>query len=259
MDCACCICIALGLSHERLKELQRLAEAEGHGQQGRSRSLLDNALSLRHVSSLQQLGLSTDAAIKSVAAADIVSPSTIRTAYNQFKEQGTLPVASTAHRGRGNPTHPLHPHNTDEYGPSLEAEILMHQLIHSQKTDGVSITATTFAAELRSRLCISVHRSTARRWLRALGYRWRSKRYVGGMKPQAKNVRIRQFILEYAAVLAEEGAGTAIIVYMDESYIHAHHCSKKGWFHPSKLDVIGDGDGKRLIIIHAMTAPCCLR
>ena len=35
-----------GLSHERLKELQHLAEAEGHGQQGRSRSLLDNALSL---------------------------------------------------------------------------------------------------------------------------------------------------------------------------------------------------------------------
>jgi transposase len=73
------------------------------------------------------------------------------------------------------------------------------------------------------------------------------------MKPQAKNVRIRQFILEYAAALAEEEAGTAVIVYVDESYIHAHHASKKGWFQINDRDVIGDGDGKRLIILHAMT------
>jgi hypothetical protein len=91
------------------------------------------------------------------------------------------------------------------------------------------------------------------RWLRALGYRWRHKRYVGGMKPQAKRARIRQFILEYAAALGEEEAGTAIIVYVDESYIHAHHGGKKGWFHPSSRDVIGDDNGTRLIILHAMT------
>jgi hypothetical protein len=55
--------------------------------------------------------------------------------------------------------------------------------------------------------------------------------------------------LEYA----EEADRTAVVVYMDESFIHAHHASKKGWFHPSNRDVIGDGDGKRLIILHAMT------
>jgi hypothetical protein len=73
------------------------------------------------------------------------------------------------------------------------------------------------------------------------------------MKPQAKNARIRQFILEYAAALAEEEAGTAVIVYVDESYIHAHHASKKGWFQINDRDVIGDDDGTRLIILHAMT------
>ena len=104
-----------------------------------------------------------------------------------------------------------------------------------------------------SRLALSVHRDTVRRWLHALGYRWRHKRYVGGMKPQAKNTRIRQFILEYAAALSEEEAGIAVIVYMDESYIHAHLASKKGWFHPSDRDVIGDDNGTRLIILHAMT------
>jgi DDE superfamily endonuclease len=129
----------------------------------------------------------------------------------------------------------------------------MHKLVQKQKEEGISITSATIAAELRARLDVSVDRSTVRRWLRALGYRWRHKRYVGGMKPQAKRARIRQFILEYAAALSEEEIGTAIIVYVDESYIHAHHASKKGWFHPSNRDVIGDDNGTRLIILHAMT------
>jgi hypothetical protein len=156
-------------------------------------------------------------------------------------------------RGRGNPTHSLNGNNTEEFGPSLDAELLMHALVHKQKEEGVTITATVIAAELRSRLNVVVSRRTVRRWLRALGYRWRHKRYIGGMKPQAKAARTRQFILEYAAALKEEEAGTAVIVYMDESYIHSHHAAKKGWFHPSNRDVIGDSGGKRLIILHAMT------
>ena len=73
------------------------------------------------------------------------------------------------------------------------------------------------------------------------------------MKPQAKNARIRQFILEYAAALKEEEEEKAVIVYTDESYIHTHHSTKKGWFSAHDCDVIGDSDGKRLILLHAMT------
>jgi len=40
---------------------------------------------------------------------------------------------------------------------------------------------------------------------------------------------------------------------MDESFIYAHHARKMGWFHESSRDVIGDDDGTRLIILHAMT------
>jgi len=226
---------------------------EGIGKQGHSRSASDNARALLHVAMHQQHGLSFDASVKATAAAELASPHTIRTVVEQFTSAGTLPSPSTTHRGRGNPDHPLHSSNTEEYGPSLEAELLMHALIHKQKIDGVTVTATTIAAELRARLNIEVSRRTVRRWLRALGYRWRDKRYIGGMKPQAKNVRIRQFILEYAAALAEEAAGRAVIVYMDESFIHAHLASKKGWLHPSDPDVIGDVNGTRLIILHAMT------
>jgi transposase len=139
------------------------------------------------------------------------------------------------------------------YGPSLDAELLVHELVRAQKTDGVSVTSTTISAELRAKLDIAVHRSTVRRWMHALGYLWRNKRYVGGMKPVAKAVRIRQFIIEYAVALSEEEAGGAVVVYTDESFIHTHHALKKGWFHADDRDVIGDTKGKRLILLHAMT------
>jgi hypothetical protein len=197
--------------------------------------------------------MSFDAAIKATATAELASPSTLRDMTKHFLHSGALTTPCTEQRGRGNPEHPLHPGNTTACGPSFEAELLMHELIHAQKTDGVLVTSSIIAAELRSRLGAEVHRTTVRRWLRALGYRWRDKRYVGGMKPKAKHARIQQFILEYAAALKEEETGTATIVYMDESYIHTHHAYKKGWFHPSDRNVQGDGDGKRLIILHAMT------
>ena len=131
--------------------------------------------------------------------------------------------------------------------------MLIHELVRSQKTEGTYVTSTVIRAELQRRLSIDVCRRTVRRWLRELGYRWRHKRYIGGMKPQARAVRIRQFILEYAAALQEEAAGTAKIVYFDESYIHAHQASKYGWVPAGDHDVIGDDKGKRIIILHAMT------
>jgi transposase len=214
------------MSHVQLLELRGMLKEDGIGKQGHTRSPSDNARALLHVAVHQQHGLSFDAAIKATAAAELASPHTIRTAVQQFSTSGSLPSPSTAQRGRGNPDHPLHSSNTEEYGPSFEAELLMHELVHKQKTEGITVTATTIAAELRARLNIDESRRTVRRWLRALGYRWRDKRYIGGMKPQAKNARIRQFIVEYAAALAEEAAGKAVIVYIDESFIHAHLASR---------------------------------
>jgi DDE superfamily endonuclease len=225
----------------------------GTGVQGHQRQPVENAKAILQTHEHLKSGLSFDAAVKATAAAEVASPSTIRAAVTQFLVTGNLPQPDTARCGRGHPSHSLHSSNTDVYGPSFPAEVLMHDLVHKQTTDGVSITATTIAADLRAALGVNVHRRTVRRWLRALGYRWRSKRYVGGMKPQAKNARIRQFVLEYAAALAEEEKGDAVVVYMDESFIYAHHARRMGWFHQSSRDVIGDDDGKRLIILHAMT------
>jgi hypothetical protein len=168
-----------------------MRKEKGIGKQGRSRSASDNARAIQHIAVQQQCGLSFDKAVKAVAIVELSTAATLRNAVLQFCNTGTLSEPPTAHRGLGNPNHPLHPNNTDQFGPSLDAELLMHELVHSQKTEGVSMTSTTIAAEVRTRLGVSVHRSTVRRWLRALGYRYRHKRYVGGMKPQAKRIRIR--------------------------------------------------------------------
>ena len=227
-----------------------MIKTEGEGVQGHSRSVSDNARAFLHIHEHQQRGLSFDSAVKATASAELASPSTIRKSYAEYYSTRTIIPHNTSYRGRGNPDHP---NNTDKYGPSLETELLIHSLIDQQRTEGVSITATTIAAELRKRLQVDVTRRTVRRWLHSLGYEWQDKRYIGGMKPKAKNARIRQFILEYASALQEEMNGTAVVVYMDESFIYGHHSHKKGWFHPNNRDVIGDGDGKRLIILHAMT------
>jgi len=225
----------------------------GTGVQGHSRTPVENARAVMHVAMHQQRGLSFDAAVKAAAAAELTSPSTLRSVISEFIASGALPQPSNAQRGKGNPNHPLHSSNTDRYGPSFEAELLIHELVHSQKTEGTYVTSTVIRAELQLRLSIDVSRRTVRRWLRELGYRWRHKRYVGGMKPQARAVRIRQFIMEYAAALKEEAEGTAKIVYFDESYTHAHQASKYGWVAADDNSVIGDDKGKRIIILHAMT------
>ncbi len=242
-----------GLSHEQLVKLRGIVKDRGTGVQGHSRTTLENARALQHIHQYQQLGLSFNAALNCTAAAEQASPSKLRGVVKHFLREGELAEPSTANRGIGNPSHPFHSNNTEQFGPSFQAELLMHELVRSQKTEGVSITSTTIAAELREKLAVQTTSRTVRRWLHQLGYHYRHKRYVGGMKPQAMSVRIRQFILEYAAALKEEESGTSIMVYMDESYIHSHHSAKKGWFHPNNRDVIGDADGKRLIILHAMT------
>jgi len=161
----CCLCA--GLSHDQLEELRRIVKGSGTGVQGHSRFPVENARALLHVAVLQdQHGLSFDEAIKTTAAAELASPSTLRAAILEFASTGMLLHPSTAHRGKGNLEHPLYCSNTEQYGPSLEAEMIMHELIHKQKTEGVSVTSVIIAAELHCFLQSSCR--IRRFWLRRL-------------------------------------------------------------------------------------------
>ncbi len=96
---------------------------------------------------------------------------------------------------------------------------------------------------------------TLRRWLHELGFAFGDKTWIGALAPQYRDARIRRFIWEYAGALRLQISGTHIIIYLDESYIHAAHQMNKGW-HPTvgpfKHNVTqGDADTGKRLIIHA--------
>ena len=237
-----------GLSTEQLSRLRSMLKEEGIGKQGHSRSVSDNARALLHVSMHQQHGLSYDAAVKATAQAELASPSTLRTAATQFVSTGSL------EKPEDRQSHPHHPFYS-ERGPSLEAQLLIHRELHDVKLNNIFESCTTLCSEQREQLGVVVSKSTMHRWLHALGYQYGKKHFVN--QPSSyRNALIRSYIYKYAKALQEQEDGTAIIVYMDESYVHAHHCSTKLWYSlssPTKNDTRGDNRGKRIIIMHAMT------
>ena len=105
---------------------------------------------------------------------------------------------------------------------------------------------------------LHVHEFTLRRWMHELTYSWDDKDFIGALSPDARDIRTRAFIWSYAAALRLQSAGTHVVIYQDESYIHTTHQMKKGW-HPTQGPLrnnatAGNADtGKRLIIIHAMS------
>ena len=72
------------------------------------------------------------------------------------------------------------------------------------------------------------------------------------------NARIRSYLVALAAAMKEEEDGTAVIVYIDESYIHQGQRTKYSWYckNSEKKNTYqghGPNSGKRIIVLHAMT------
>ncbi len=220
----------------------------GVGVQGHSRTPAENARAMIHVDMHQKNGLTFDKAIKATAQAEHTSPSTLRTAAKQFFTSGTLLKPEDR---RSHPQHPFHLPS----GPSPSAQELIHRELHDVKLNNVFESCTTLCTEVKKQLGIVVSKSTMHRWLHALGYQYGKKHFVNS-DASYRHALIRSYIYKYAKALKEQEQGTAILVYMDESYIHAHHCSTKLWHLLSdctKNEVRGDNKGKRIIIMHAMT------
>jgi len=173
---------------------------------------------------------------------------------SQFSETGAFSAPSTAHRGRGNPAHPLHAPSE----PTFEVELAIHRTMHEAAKQVKHIAVKHIQQQLLEEEAVVVSDFILRRWLHELGYAFGDKTWIGALTPQYRDARIRAFIWEYAKALRLQLAGTHVIVYLDESYIHAAHQMKKGW-HPiagphKSNETQGDADtGKRLIILHAMT------
>ena len=209
---------------------------------------MENARALLHVDTHLKTGLSFDEAIKATAHAELASPSTLRAAAKQFFTSGTL-IKPEDRR-----SHPQHPFHFDS-GPTSAAQELIHRELHDVKLNNVFESCTTLCTELKDQLGLVVSKSTMHRWLHALGYQYGKKHFVNS-DPSYRHTLIRRYIYKYAKALKEQEQGTVIIVYMDKSYISAHHCTAKLWHLLSdftKNEVRGDNKGKRIIIMHAMT------
>jgi hypothetical protein len=91
------------------------------------------------------------------------------------------------------------------------------------------------------------------------GYGWGS---VKPTKCETDPDRIdvkRTYVRDYSQALKREEAGTHILVYFDESYIHQNHARGKSWLKRNKDGkYIGRNrsKGKRLIILHGESNAC---
>lgn len=240
---------------ENRQTLRDTLKSAGVGVQGRVRSVGYVAQSLMMVDTLRSVGQTLTQAVTVVAAVTCASKQTIFTESKRLIEQNTCHKPADARKNM--------PDNILLRGCgikrkrifSAEMEAMIHRILNHSKENNTYVTSTTLCQSALEELQVIVSRSTMKRWLHVLGYKWGYKKFV----KQARSFRdtlIRQYIYKYAQAVREQGDGTAVIVYMDESYVHSHHGVKKGWFHPDAIegaDTQGDIRGKRLIIMHAMT------
>jgi transposase len=247
--------VSAGLSHSQLTQLHEELKQQGIGHQGRSRSETDLTRAVHGVGVLQQqLNLSLNQSINIIAATELSTSHTIRSAYSSYSCFGTITPPSTKQDcSRSNPSHPFY---TGESGPSLDAELIIHRLLNDVKLENTFESCNTLRMALAAEIGVVVSKSTIHRWLHALGYQYGKKNLINNQTSSYRHALIRSYIYKYAKALNEQETGKAILVYMDESYIFQHHCTQKLWFSlssPTKNDVRGNDRGKRIIIMHAMT------
>ena len=69
-----------------------------------------------------------------------------------------------------------------------------------------------------------------------------------------RQAQLRKHWLQRDLALKLQAEGKAILVYVDESYVHQNHFPKDCWFHPDRPHVVRPaGKGQRLIIVHAIS------
>jgi hypothetical protein len=173
---------------------------------------------------------------------------TIELAYYHYLDTNELIEPDTSLQGKGNPSHPLH-----DTSLTLEQILGIHQLLNEAKLKNEYMPAK----EIRRRLTLPIGVRQTRNIIKQLGYKWGNKRCIGTASMKQNRQRMRSFIRLYYDALQQEREGTAIIIYIDESYIHTKHVHKYCWYaisSPTGNQVKSTpSKGKRLILLHAMS------
>lgn len=97
------------------------------------------------------------------------------------------------------------------------------------------------------------------KYLFRMGYKRRRGKIKTPPFTEERMARIRQFLVEMDRAYSLEQKGDAVIVYMDESFIHQAHGSAYSYFFTDENGVTHDGFGRtsgkgsRMIMVHAIT------
>ena len=78
-------------------------------------------------------------------------------------------------------------------------------------------------------------------FLRRLGFDYNIPSKLCRKMTKKRLKRIRKYLIEYANALKLERQGDAILVYLDETYVHASHCRRRMW-HKKEL---GQGEWRK--------------
>ena len=219
---------------------------------GRQYSLEERRLLLTQMhGAMERRGLEEFQAINLIADVTGCHVNTLRSLYDEWKSERTVPSPSSSIRGSANLSHPLH------FPPfSIDVECRIHSVIAElNQTKGFCNTAD-IQSILKSEFSIEISRSGLSRRLRSLGYQWGRSQSVGTMTIAARRARTVIYVKELSLAISEEKLGGAVICFIDESYVNVRHKIQYTWwspYSPQRNEVGGpSGRGEREILLHAI-------
>jgi len=230
------------------------------GQRGRTSSVGTKArvvrtleLELQPDSPCKVAKMSYNQTVKHIAVLEHIAPKQIRQWHAAAAKDGSLENRPVERITRADQQHAQYM----EYGPSLAVQKFIYAWEKSAKVKGTYTSVPQLQAELNQECDTMVHHETLRLWLHKLGIHY-GKQKLSPLPIAYTNCLIRRYIVEYVQLLRLEEAGKIVLVWMDESYIHAGYRSGKGWYRDEEGAVVkgrvcATEKGKRIIIIHAMT------
>jgi len=105
-------------------------------------------------------------------------------------------------------------------------ELIQSELVKSEDSPG--ITCGGVAELCADHLHVKISTKTAQRILGKLGYGFGKLTTIYRLTSKRKKV-IESFIIDFARYYKMEEEGKVVLVFTDESYLHAGHKFKKGW------------------------------
>ena len=144
--------------------------------------------------------------------------------------------------------------------PSSEYPRIATKLLSMMASEpGGGLTLTQIRKTMVKDFGITYKKSKFSKFLRScLGFEY-SKITAKVRKLGEKRLELlRNYLIKYADALAKEKAGTHVLVYMDESYVHSGHCRRYCWHFNAEAEhggciLIQPKGESRMIIVHAMT------